>query len=84
MDRYYMTSETRQFLIAESNRLIASRAARIAARRQSPAVERSETEWLDSQSAVETEPSEFDAAFARFVADLRWTPTATTGMTAHN
>ena len=78
-----MTSETRQFLIAESNRLIASRAARIAARRQSPAVERSETEWLDSLSAVEAGPPELDPAFARLVADLRSAPTANTGMRAH-
>ncbi len=79
-----MTSETRQFLIAESNRLIASRAAGIASRRQSPAVERSETEWLDSQRNAETAPSEPDVAFARLVSDLRSTSIATTGMTAHD
>ena len=70
-----MTSETRQFLIAESNRLIASRAARVASRRHSPAVERSEMEWLDSQADTDTPPSEPESAFARLVEDLRSTST---------
>lgn len=73
-----MTSETRQSLIAESNRLIATRAARVASRRHSPAMERSETEWLDSRSDMETSPAELDGTFSRLVADLRSTSTAAT------
>ena len=57
MLRYYMTPETRQAVIDESNRLIASRAAINAARRD-----------LDDGA---TEPSSVESAFARLVADLQ-------------
>ena len=66
-----MTAETRSLLIAESNRLIAARAARLALRHQSPSAESSQTAWLDSQGDMETAPSDPESTFARIVSDLR-------------
>ena len=74
MHRYYMTPETRQAVIAESNRLIASRAAMDAARRQPrQAGEPLDSEWPDSQGDTETTASGLDSAFARLVSDLEST-----------
>ena len=75
MLRYYTTPETRQSLIAESNRLIAMRAIANALRgRRVPAqaaaasgaapADASETDWSDAVS---------ESAFARLVADLEAT-----------
>lgn len=73
MLRYYMTPETRQSLIEESNRQIALRAIASAARgRRLPApssaadasvapTDAAETDWTDTVS---------ESAFARLVADL--------------
>ena len=57
MLRYYMTPETRQAVIDESNRLIANRAALNASRRE-----------LDDTAR---EPSSVESVFARLVADLQ-------------
>jgi hypothetical protein len=70
MHRYYMTAETRQAVIAESNRLIAARAATDARRRRlesDPAGE--------SLAGGDTDTSAFDAesVFARLVQDLQGT-----------
>ena len=57
MHRYYMTAETRQAVIAESNRLIATRAAMVAARQRPgtyQAGEAIDSEWPDSQGDTET------------------------------
>ena len=77
MLRYYMTPETRQSLIEESNRQIAMRAIASAARgRRVPAASESrfavdaapadavETDWAETVS---------ESAFARLVADLEAT-----------
>ncbi|HEX2542913.1 MAG TPA: hypothetical protein VHM00_17755 [Caldimonas sp.] len=58
MHRYYMTPETRQALIAESNRQIASRSA-------------SRHGALDSEPGADSDASGDDSAFARLVADLQ-------------
>jgi hypothetical protein len=75
MFRYYMTPETRQAVIAESNRLIAERAALNAARKHREtgrADEPFEAERFPSQGAVSS--SDFsDSAFARLVSDLQLT-----------
>src|SRR6185436_3126242 len=74
MLRYYMTPETRQAVIAESNRLIATRAAMSASR------SRGESHDLDAvfddrsraaEAGTDTEPSSVESAFARLVADLQ-------------
>ena len=57
MHRYYMTAETRQAVIAESNRLIATRAAMLASRQQPRtyrAGEPIDSEWPVSQGDTET------------------------------
>jgi hypothetical protein len=74
MLRYYMTPETRQAVIAESNRLIATRAAMNTSRSRG---ESRDLDGLcgDESSAAEagrdTEPSGVESAFARLVADLQ-------------
>lgn len=76
MHRFYMTAETRQAVIAESNRLIASRTAMGASRQalaaESPA-EPPESEWPASQGDPETAGSSVESAFARLVSDLQAT-----------
>ena len=77
MLRYYMTPETRQSLIAESNRLIAMRAIANAARgRRAPAADPAlaandadadDSDWSTTVS---------ESAFARLVADLEATSQA--------
>ena len=57
MLRYYMTPETRQALIDESNRLIATRAATHASRKE--------------PDDTEAGPSSVESVFARLVDDLR-------------
>jgi len=75
MLRYYMTPETRQSLIAESNRLIAMRAASQAARRQDGAAAAATFADVSGDDAGETDWSEAvsESAFARLVADLEAT-----------
>jgi hypothetical protein len=51
MLRYYMTVETRESVIAESNRLIAARAANSALRRQREASERP-AQWPAREDVV--------------------------------
>ncbi len=66
MHRFYMTAETRQALIVESNRLIAERAASTASRlraRQDGAEELHDAEWAQSQGGRES-------AFDRLVSEL--------------
>jgi hypothetical protein len=73
MFRYYMTPETRQAVIAESNRLIATRAAMSASRSRGPSHDLDGCD--DESSAVEagtnTEPSSVESVFARLVVDLQ-------------
>ena len=74
MLRYYMTAETREALIAESNRLIAARAATHPSRRRAAVThdgDASDTEWSNSEGDTELPPSSLDSAFARLVADIR-------------
>jgi hypothetical protein len=82
MLRYYMTPETRQSLIEESNRQIAMRAIASAARgRRLPAAAGSRfAEDAEAVDAAETDWPETDwpeavseSAFARLVADLEAT-----------
>jgi hypothetical protein len=76
MLRYYMTPETQQALIAESNRQIARRAAMNAARRErSSAVldEASDSEARRPDADQAEAGFESDSAFARLVADLQLT-----------
>jgi hypothetical protein len=76
MLRYYMTPETRQSLIEESNRQIAMRAIAAAARgRRVPAAGESFAEDLAPADAAETDWSESlsESAFARLVSDLEAT-----------
>ena len=66
MHRFYMTAETRQGLIAESNRLIAARAAANAVRSRptiDSATEPSDTDWSAS-------PGRTESAFDRLVSEL--------------
>lgn len=75
MHRYYMTSETRQAVIAESNRLIAVRATLHASReRSAPRVAnlRAEDTSFTPDSVAEPEASP-NSVFARLVADLQST-----------
>jgi hypothetical protein len=74
MLRYYMTPETRQAVIAESNRLIATRAA------MNPSRSRGESHGLDglsedeslaAEAGMDTEPAGVESVFARLVADLQ-------------
>ena len=76
MLRFYMTAETQQAVIAESNRLIASRAALIAARRRpaaDSAAEPGDSEWPATEGAGETPASGPGSTFARLVSDLQAT-----------
>jgi len=69
---YYMTPETRQAVIEESNRLIATRAAMNTTRARGHDLERpSGDEASASADAIDTEPSSVDSVFARLVADLQ-------------
>ena len=73
MLRYYMTPETRQAVIAESNRLIAHRAARGARGHPDtiPAVDPLDDDAPRSQASDDGEPSSVESVFARLVADLQ-------------
>lgn len=79
MFRYYMTAATRQAVIAESNRLIATRHAVNATRRPNPAdgsAECSDSEWHRSHGDAEAMGSEMESTFARLVSDLKSTSAA--------
>jgi len=69
MFRYYTTPETRQALIAESNRLIAGRRQAAADGTARAGVA------LDAQSRAEIAECGSESAFARLVADLQSTST---------
>ena len=74
MLRYYMTPETRQAVIAESNRLIATRAAMNTSRSRGESRDLdglSEDASLAAEAGMDTEPSSVESAFARLVADLQ-------------
>jgi hypothetical protein len=74
MHRYYMTPETRQAVIAESNRLIANRAAASAARsRLAPGTgaEPDDGDALAAQAGRDDGETDSESAFARLVADLQ-------------
>jgi len=74
MHRYYMTAETRQALIAESNRLIAARAATNTLRRtsRSDAAEQPvESDWHGARGDQEASAFDVDSVFARLVQDLQ-------------
>lgn len=79
MNRYYMTADTREALIAESKRLVAARAERAAARSASvvgSAALPDESELFMRRASDRINGSVSDSAFARLVADLQWTPCA--------
>jgi len=81
MLRYYMTPETRQAVIAESNRLIAERAALNASRKQldtSDAEELFDGEPFTAQGGTDQPDFGSDSAFARLVSDLQLTSLRTT------
>ena len=73
MLRYYMTPETRQAVIAESNRLIATRAAMNASRSRGEARQPDGlgAESPAAESGMDSEPSSVESVFARLVADLQ-------------
>lgn len=73
MLRYYMTPETRQALIAESNRQIAARAAAHSPRARAPARhdDSFDSEWPSSGADTESPPSSVESTFARLVCDLQ-------------
>ncbi len=74
MLRYYMTPETRQAVIAESNRLIATRAAMNANRSRGDPHDLDglcDDESLTTEAGPDTEPSSVESVFARLVADLQ-------------
>lgn len=75
MFRYYTTPETRQALIAESNRLIAGRRSAInaARERREPAGDGDAFEGaaLDDEARAEMAMCGSQSAFARLVADLQ-------------
>lgn len=76
MHRYYMTPGTRQAVIAESNRLIAARAATHARRRRlasDTACESPEGDRLGSQDGTKTSAFDAECVFARLVQDLQRT-----------
>jgi hypothetical protein len=78
MHRYYMTAETRQAVIAESNRQIAARAAAGARGRQrwpesDSAGEPFESDSLGSQGDTEASAFDVESVFARLVLDLQET-----------
>ena len=80
MFRYYTTPETRQALIAESNRLIAGRRAAIDAARSRREArvddEALEDVALDAEARAEMAACGSESAFARLVADLQSTSAA--------
>ncbi|MDQ6638461.1 MAG: hypothetical protein M3Z15_02200 [Pseudomonadota bacterium] len=71
-----MTAETRQAVIAESNRVIAARAATNASRR-GPETDRAgeplDSEWDGSEGGAQASASDLESAFARLVQDLQST-----------
>jgi len=73
MLRYYMTPETRQAVIDESNRLIATRATTHAsrARRELDDVALPRHERARAPDDDCDEPSSVESVFARLVADLQ-------------
>jgi|KBSMisStaDraftv2_1062788.scaffolds.fasta_scaffold447570_2 hypothetical protein len=74
MFRYYMTPETRQAVIAESNRLIAERAALNASRKPLDgrhAEELFDGEPFSPQDGADRPDVGSDSAFARLVSDLQ-------------
>ena len=74
MLRYYMTPETRQAVIAESNRLIATRAATNANRSRGGSHDvdgLGDDESSAAAAGMDTEPSSVESVFARLVADLQ-------------
>ena len=74
MLRYYMTPETRQAVIDESNRLIATRAAMNPSRSRGGAHDPDalgDDEPRAAESGMDSEPSSVESAFARLVADLQ-------------
>ena len=84
MLRYYMTSETRQSLIEESNRQIAMRAiASAACGRRVPAAARPAAETAPEETAeADWSTTVSESAFARLVAELE--ATTQTPATARN
>jgi hypothetical protein len=85
MFRYYMTPETRQAVIAESNRLIAERAALNAARKQLDAGHADglvEGEPFAAQDGTDESNLGSDSAFARLVSDLQLTALRTSSRAA--
>jgi hypothetical protein len=76
MHRYYMTAQTRQAVIAESNRLIAARAATNSFRRRPEsdgAGEPLESDLVGSQGDTQASVFDVESAFARLVQDLQET-----------
>ncbi len=75
MLRYYMTPETRQAVIAESNRLIATRAAMNRSRSRGGAHDPEDAQGDDGSlaagSGIDSEPSSVESVFAGPVADLK-------------
>jgi len=74
MLRYYMTPETRQAVIDESNRLIARRAASNGSptpRELHDGAERPLRSTLHANADSESDPMSMESAFARLVADLQ-------------
>ena len=74
MFRYYMTPETRQAVIAESNRLIANRAALSASRSRRETgfdSEPGEEGALVPHGDVDAAEADSESAFARLVEDLQ-------------
>jgi hypothetical protein len=71
MLRYYMTPETQQALIAESNRQIANRAALHASRRRLAQLRAGQRADASLAADDRQGPSESDSAFARLVCDLQ-------------
>jgi hypothetical protein len=85
MFRYYMTPETRQAVIAESNRLIAARAALHASRHQLDAGQTAEPfqgEAFSPESDAVQPDLGSDSAFARLVSDLQLTSLMATSRTS--
>lgn len=68
---YYMTPETRQALIAESNRLIAGRRAAREARSEHDDGQTLRGPALQAEGFADTVPGGFESTFARLVADLQ-------------
>jgi hypothetical protein len=76
MLRYYMTPETRQAVIDESNRLIASRATSNGSRTPRQPQDGAEASTpvalaADTGGDADDDPTSVESAFARLVADLQ-------------